>query len=473
MNFSEICTMSATELALMIRNKILTSVEVVEAYLDQIERVNPYINAVVQYNREHALQLAQKADEDLENGVIRGELHGVPVTIKDAIDTKDYITTYGVESRSAYMPKVDATVVARLRDAGAIILGKTNLPELCMTFESNNNIFGRTNNPYDLTKTPGGSSGGEAAIIAAGGSPLGIGSDASGSIRLPSHYCGIAGLKPTRGRVPETGHIPPGLGFSNEVGPLARYVKDLRTSLAIIEGTDSKDPTCTFIPSSVGQKTMESMKIAIYTNNQLYPPTPETVGVIEKAVNLLEEEGIDVEEYFPEMLNEFYSLNSVIKDHFNDTIPVMQEIYSNKDLSFDDVNLIDTWLDRLDIDKSNKYMSASELFLLNTKVDVLRSKLIQDLSQYDVIICPVCAGPAIPHGSSLDPTTEHSFNYTRPYNWLGFPSVVFRGGQSDDGLPIGVQVVAKHWREDIALLVAEFLEERMEGWQAPELFFQS
>ena len=248
----ELIYTSATSLAQAIREKQISSQEVVEAYIQRIEAVNPQLNAVVQLTADSALTQAKQADGALAHGEITGPLHGVPITVKDSFDTKGIISTAGTKGRASYIPQQDATAVARMRAAGAIVLGKTNLPELSLAYESNNLIYGRTNNPYDLSRTPGGSSGGEAAIIAAGGSPLGLGTDAGGSIRVPAHFCGIAGLKPTSGRIPFTGLLPPALGASarlRHVGPMARYVEDLALTLPILAGVDWRDPATVPMPA--------------------------------------------------------------------------------------------------------------------------------------------------------------------------------------------------------------------------------
>ena len=192
--------------------------------------MNSLLNAVVQLNAEPALTQARQADLALARGEIIGPLHGVPITVKDSFDTEGIVSTAGTKGRTSYIPQQDATSVARMRSAGAILLGKTNLPELSLAYRIQQPLYGRTNNPYDLSRTPGGSSGGESAIIAAGGSPLGLGTDGLRSIRLPAHFCGIAGLKPTSGRIPFTGLLPHGFGASaklRHVGPMARYVEDL------------------------------------------------------------------------------------------------------------------------------------------------------------------------------------------------------------------------------------------------------
>ena len=204
----ELIFASATEQAKAIREKQISSEELVRACIKRIEEVNPKLNAVVQLPAETALEQAREADKALAKGEIRGPLHGVPFTLKDAIETEGVICTGGTLGRASYVPKEDATVVKRLRAAGGVLLGKTNCPEFGWAWESDNLIYGRTNNPYDLSLSPGGSSGGESAIIAAGGSPLGLGSDAGGSVRFPAHCTGITAIKPTSGRVPRTGHFP-------------------------------------------------------------------------------------------------------------------------------------------------------------------------------------------------------------------------------------------------------------------------
>jgi amidase len=226
----ELIDASVVWLANAIRTKQISSEEVVQAFLHRIDQVNPRINAIVQLSGEAALADARAADKELHAKHWRGPLHGVPFTVKDSFETAGVISTAGLKGRATFVPDKDATAVARLRAAGAILLGKTNTPELTLAFETNNLVYGRTNNPYNLERTSGGSSGGAAAILAASGSPFDLGTDTGGSIRLPSHYCAITGLKPTQGRVPRTGHIISFDGphqYLTHVGPMARYVEDL------------------------------------------------------------------------------------------------------------------------------------------------------------------------------------------------------------------------------------------------------
>jgi len=240
----DITTKSASELAGAIRSKKLSSKAIVEAHLEQIAKVNPKLNAIVQLTADSARKEADEADAALARGEIKGSLHGVPITIKDTLETTGVICTGGTKGRANFVPKADATAVARLRAAGGIILGKTNVPELAGAIETDNLVYGRTNNPYDLARTPGGSSGGEAAIVAACGSPLGLGTDAGGSIRIPAHFCGLAAIKPTSGRVPRTGQFPMPMGARNAVfhiSLIARKVEDLALALPIIAGPDFRD----------------------------------------------------------------------------------------------------------------------------------------------------------------------------------------------------------------------------------------
>jgi amidase len=243
---SEIIYSSAAQLAAGIRSKKLSSLEVVEAHLQRIEEVNPAINAVVYSLADSARKQAREADAALARGEVKGPLHGVPFTIKDAWETAGVPSTGGTLGRKDYRPEIDATIVARLKAAGGIPIGMTNLPEFSMAFESDNLVHGRTNNPYDLSRTPGGSGGGGSAIIAAGGSPLEPGADMGGSIRLPSHFAGIAGIKPTIGLVPRTGYFPAAAGIAGmfaTAGPMARYVEDLTYTLPIFVGPDGIDPS--------------------------------------------------------------------------------------------------------------------------------------------------------------------------------------------------------------------------------------
>src|SRR4051794_2138268 len=300
---NELVFRSASALARAIRTRDVSSVEVVEAHLRRIEAVNPALNAVVHLDRDGALAAARTADAELTRGGTIGPLHGVPVTVKDNLDVAGLPCTGGTLGRAGTMATEDATIVARLRSAGAIVLGKTNLPEMALAFVTDNLVYGRTNNPYDPTRTPGGSSGGEAAIIAAGGSPLGVGNDMAGSIRLPAHFCGIAGLKPTTGRVPLTGFFVPVAGLLKpfwQHGPMARRIEDLALGLAIMAGPDGHDPSMAPVPLGESAAVdLRTLRVAIHADNGIASPTPETAEAVRRAATALRGAGATVEEDRP------------------------------------------------------------------------------------------------------------------------------------------------------------------------------
>ena len=280
-----------TKIAAAIQSREVKSAEVVRGFLDRIEQVNPALNAVVHLDAEHALAHAEKADKALEAGNLMGPLHGVPMTIKDSLDTADMVSTWGTEGRREFRPGRDATCVSRLRHAGAVLLGKTNTPEFTLWFQTDNNVYGRTNNPWDVGRTPGGSSGGAAAILAAGASTFDIGTDTGGSIRLPSHFSGICGIKPTTGRVPCTGNALPSTGLIaplSQPGPMARHVEDLVTILRLIKGPDLKDPHAVdaawYEPADTDVSTL---RIGYHLDNGIRTPAPEIQAAVQKVADLL------------------------------------------------------------------------------------------------------------------------------------------------------------------------------------------
>lgn len=457
---------SATALARAIRAKEISSKEVVDAYLQRIEDVNPKLNAVVQLTADAARAQAREADAALARGKIKGPLHGVPITIKDNIETSGVICTGGTKGRASFVPKQDATVVERMRAAGAIILGKTNMPELGLVFETDNLVYGRTNNPYDLSRTPGGSSGGEAAIIAAGGSPLGLGNDMGGSIRLPAHFCGIAGIKPTTGRVPRTGHFPWPTGWLDmlwQPGPMARFVEDLILALPIIAGVDWRDPTVSPMPLGDPKKVnLKSLRVAFHTDNGILSPTPEIAEVVKKTAKALSDVGMAVEEDRPKGIEKSYDIFfGLLGADGGAGVQTLLRMVGTTEMH--------PWLQGLLGVCHDLVMTTAEFGGLMLEWATFQSAMLSFMEKYDVIVCPVCAYPALPHGATLDLDKVPAFSYTMTYNLTGWPSVVVRGGTSPEGLPIGVQVVARPWREDVALAVAQRIETVLGGWQRPPL----
>lgn len=297
---------TAGELARMIRSREASSSEVLEGHLRQIREHNPALNAIATLDEGTARERAKEADSALAHGEIWGPLHGVPVTIKDSFETAGLKTTSSYKPLAGYRPQQDASVVARLRAAGAIVLAKTNMPELALDIQSASPVFGRANNPWDPERTPGGSTGGGAAAVAAGLSPLEIGSDLGGSIRIPAHFCGIFGFKPTEHRVPESGHIPGLPGDPKTVrhmavfGPLARSVEDLTLCLSLIAGPDGRDWEVPPLPlQEVRDRPLEEASFAWTDDFGGVPVTADTRSALEKVAQTLSDQGCRVERLNP------------------------------------------------------------------------------------------------------------------------------------------------------------------------------
>ncbi|MCY3543116.1 MAG: amidase [Chloroflexi bacterium] len=463
----EIIYTSAKSMARAIREKEISAVELVEAHLARIDAVNPVLNAVVQIAADRALAEAADADAALARGESKGALHGVPFTLKDSIDTEDIVTTGGTLGRKDFVPEADATVAARLRAAGGILLGKTNTPEITYAGETDNLIYGRTNNPFDLDRTTGGSSGGAGAIVAAGGAAFDIGSDTGGSIRGPAHHCGIAGIKPNSGRVPRTGHIVPhSFGAADSLtqnGPMARYVEDLALILPIISGPDWSDPH--IVPMPLGNPAdvdLSRLRVAFYDYNGVNMPTAEIQAAVRTAASALGDVCASVEEDLPRAIPDNPEINNWLSQG-DGQAPARRllERYGTTETH--------EWMTRLLERASENIVSVQEYTAVLESVDAYRSEMLGFLQNYDVIVCPASTYAALPHGESMFNEKYKGIGYTATYNITGWPSTVVRGGTSPDGLPIGVQVVARPWREDVSLAVAQYLEGALGGWQKPPI----
>ena len=460
---TDIFTLSAKGMADAIRTKELSATELVEAHLDRIAAVNPKLNAVVNLCAARARREAGLADEALAKGSKTGPLHGVPITIKDCFDTAGVVTTGGTLGHMERVPESDATAVARLKAAGAIILGKTNVPEFCLAFETDNLVYGRTNNPYDLERVPGGSSGGEGAIIAAGGSPMGLASDGGGSIRVPAHWNGIAGIKPTNGRVPATGywpHMPHVLAPTNSIGLLARHVEDLIYTLPVIAGIDEHDiqarPVALRNPADVEIK---GLRIAVHCDNGLMPADATTTDVVMTTAALLQQSGCALEEVMPpgleETLDLFIALYSIDSGKiFKDTLAQAGTEQPHP--------MLTGFLETL----SAHSMTGVEVAALMERWYIYQRRLLGFMQRYDAILCPVHANPALPHGETFN---HMSGFYTYMCNLTGWPATVVRGGTAPDGLPIGIQLISRAWREDIALALAQHIEQALDSWEIPNV----
>jgi amidase len=426
---------SARRLAGLLRAREVSAAEVMAAHLARLGEVNPSLNAVVQLAAD-AEERAREADAALATGAVVGPLHGVPFTAKDNLASRGVVTAIGVVERAGVVPAGDATVVARLRTAGGILLGKTNCPPWGAGVETVNPLYGRTSNPYDLARTPGGSSGGEAAIIAAGGSPCGVGTDSGGSLRLPAHFCGVATLKPTSGLIPVTGVLDDDgqIGALSDprtqVGPVARSVEDLALLLGVLAGPDGHDagvvPVPVGDPASVG---VDRLRVAVHTDLDLAAPTPQTVATVQAAADALAAAGAAVEEARPP----------------GDGHALTVEIWASY----------------------GPGVSSLALYDLLRRWDRYRAGLLGFMAAYDAILCPTYPSPATPHGGTAAPGLEHGAGYTTPWSLAGWPCTVVRCGTAPQGLPIGVQVVARPWQDHVALALAGRLEAVLGGWQPP------
>jgi amidase len=458
-----IITSSASELAAAIRSKKLTSTEIVEAHLNRIAKVNPKLNAVVQLTADSARKEAAEADAAVARGELKGPLHGVPITIKDTLETEGVICTGGTKGRANFVPKADATAVARLRAAGGIILGKTNVPELAGALESDNLIYGRTNNPYDLTRTPGGSSGGEAAIVSACGSPLGLGTDAGGSIRVPAHFCGLAAIKPTSGRVPRTGQFPMPLGARNpvfHVSLIARHVADLALALPLISGPDFRDSTIVGMPLMDHKAVpLSGLKLAFFDDDGAATPTKEISAAVRDSAKAFMDAGVKVEE---KRTPDSEKAGTVYTDMSRGDGGVGTRAFL-KSVGTDEISP----LFEKALTSAPGMANPTEALAAFVRWNLFNNAMLRFMEGYDAVLSPVAPWPALAHGTTFDDANRKGVGYAQMYNLTGWPSVTVRVGTSPEGLPLGVQVAARPWREDVALALAAHLEKTFGGWKMP------
>jgi len=468
---SALNSLSASEMARLIAGGEISPVELVEAHLSRIEALNPSLNAFVAIDREGARAAARRAESALRHGK-RGPLHGVPITIKSSIDVAGLPCETGTRLRAGNVPDLDAPLVARLKDAGAIVLGNTNVPEMLMAYETDNRLYGRTNSPWALERTAGGSSGGEAAAIASGCSAAGIGSDGGGSIRVPAHFTGICGLKPTPGRIPGTGHFPACVGpFAalGVVGPMARTAADLRLILGVVAGPDNGDPLSVPVPlGRFGEDAVRRMRVGYFEDDGRTPVTPETRAAVRRAAKALETDGFEVVPFLPKDLDRAQILwwrvfglmsgivlNPMFADRMADAHPILQEFLSwvNADSPLSPELLLETLFER----------------------DQLRGSFLKQMESFPLILSPVCAVPAFRHGERVwmvDGKEVHyleAMHYTQWFNLIGNPAAVVPAGQSPEGLPIGVQIIGRPFEEEAVLAAAEVLDRSIGGWREPPL----
>jgi amidase len=458
----EVLALSGVRQAGLIRRGEISAAELVRAHLERIAEVNPRINAGIEILGVRALAEAAEVDRRRAGGELSGHLAGVPFSIKDSIEVNGTVCSAGTLGFRGNAPSAeDATLVARLRAAGAIPLARTNLPDLLFAFESDNLIFGRSNNPYALERTPGGSSGGEAALIAACGSPFGLGSDAAGSVRLPAHFSGITAIKPTSGRLPRTGHVPPAGGWIEaiwQIGPMARRVEDLCVLMPLLVGPDGWDRTVAPAPFEDPRRLdVDKLRIAFFTDNGVMAPDAATAAVVRRAAA-----EVGARECRPPLVEHSYDLEMRFLgpdggDGLRD--------YAKAIGSFETHPLLEGWLRKLERCRT----TVAGFAQLWAELDEFRNAMFGFLRDYDAVLSPVAAFPALEHGRSTEDAVFPGFSYTMTHNLTGWPAAVVRCGATAGGLPIGVQIAAPPWREDIALAVALRLEEALGGWSEPPI----
>lgn len=458
---TELFRATTQQLAQLIRQKQASSLEVVNACLARIAVVNPQLNAVVALVADDARANAKAADQKLARGDVIGPLHGVPMTIKDSFDTAGVVSAAGTRGRKNYIPKNDATVVARLKAAGAILLGKTNTPELTWAFETSNPVYGVTNNPWNSKLSPGGSSGGAAAIVAAEGVPFDIGSDTGGSIRVPSHFCGVTGIKPTSGRVPRTGHIISAEGHMQsftQLGPIARSVDDLSFLLPLLCGPDGRDASIVPMPLNDPKGVaIKGLRIAVHTDNGARAPHAEVARVTTAAAKMLEAAGAHVESRRPAALDDVLTMDDDL--YRADGAAALRRLLAFCGTTEPGPDVIAA-LDR-------KPMTSAEMSAAIERWDAWRGRMLEFLQDVDAIVCPPCALVELPHGASAPAEANGNFSYTFAFNMTGWPAAVVRAGTSSNGLPIGVQIVGRPWREDVVLALARQIELSGGGFRRP------
>ncbi|MEL7355963.1 MAG: amidase [Cyanobacteria bacterium J06560_6] len=491
---SELTCLTASQLAQMIRDRAVSSQEVVEAYLAQIAKHNDTLNAICTLNTEQALAKAKEADAATASGESWGVLHGVPITIKDIFETADLRTTAGYVPLKDYVPQQDATAVARLREAGAVVLGKTNVAELGGDYQSVNPIFPRVNNPWNVRYTPGGSSGGSAAAIAAGLSPLDIGNDIAGSVRQPAHFCGIYGLKPTDRRISTAGMIPevPGMPVCLRqmivVGCFARSLEDIGLCFSLLAGADSRQPDVPPVPiDQPVNKPLKALKIAWSDRWPEVPVAADIQAVMNKAAGQLTDAGGQVEPWLPKD----FDLGEIVDLYFQ------LAVYINRYAIPADRHNLKKSIPQIfrgategskqlrqfgDFSRALPQMLNPTLkgyFEALTARDKFTAQIDRAIAPWDVWITPVAATAAFTHcpsWSAVDvdgtayPHCVANGAYAIPFNLSGHPAVVIPIGQTAEGLPIGLQIVGKRWKEIELIAIAQQIDSIAGTFHMPSEF---
>lgn len=447
--------LSACEILERIQTKKATVVDVVTSFIDRIKEVNPALNAIHQFEPKRILAEAEKKDQEIASGKKLGRLHGLPITLKDAFYAPGFRGAKGNVHFFAQSPTdKSAVAVQRLIKEGVIILGISNAPEFCAAFETDNSLHGKTNNPYDLARTPGGSSGGEAAIIASGGSCVGLGSDAGGSIRVPAHYSGISGLKPTKGLVPTTGNVPNDSGGLHTqlltFGPLSRHAEDLELILSVIAGPDDGDPFSVPVAlSSSKEVEVAKLKAVYFLDNGAIKPDIDTLEVLTNALKKLKPLLASLEEIKPpEILKETYQLVWDTCFLGGNEGKVLSTLF-NKTGQHEFSSLYQRHLQNV---KKSSFDNA-ELHNRIAKMHEYKQVMLKLMKDVDILLLPVAATPARLHKTTHDHLDDYTYAMT--FNLTGWPAATINCGFSAEGLPIGIQIAAKPWQDHIVLAFAK------------------
>jgi fatty acid amide hydrolase len=500
---------SAASLAGMISRRETSSAAAVEAHIERIERVNPDLNAVIWKRYTEAREEARLADEAVERGDSLGPLHGVPITIKEAFALSGSPATYGLQSRSTILAVEDDIYVSRLRSAGAIILGKTNVSQLLLYIESDNPVYGRTSNPWNQDRTPGGSSGGQAAIIAAGGTPLGLASDIGGSIRVPATFCGLVGMKPTAGRIPDPTDFGVSLGqraIVSQAGVLARTVTDVELGTLILSGGNHPDALTSRPLGDATSVDVSKLRVAYYTEDGTLEVAPAVQRAVTEAAGVLAGRGAQVVLWHPPVVPEaadlFFGILSadgadgarkVLAG--NKVDPRLAQLVRLAGLPRPVLGALQAPLRLLGQRNAAAllhnfgYRDTFHYWQLLEAQDAYQRRFAKALDTdeggpFDLIVCPACALPAFPHGSSKDLAVAGG--YAILYNVLGYPAGVVpvtrvrpdeesrrkrsRDGmeraarvaeQGSAGLPVGVQIVARPWCEHVAFAAMRAIQDSL------------
>jgi len=456
---SDFTSQGASQLARLVHNGEALPTEIVEAHLTRIEAVNPNLNAITDLQADRAREAAVRADAAVREGRPLGRLHGVPITIKSSIAVKDFRLECGSKTRQGEVAEQNATLVAKLKSEGAIVLGTTNVPEFLTAYETDNHLYGRTNSPINPDYTPGGSSGGESAAIASGCSAAGFGSDGGGSVRVPAHFCGLYGLKPTPGVISRVGHWPPCAGPTTTlglVGPMTKTAEDLQLLLEITAGLDLGDQSSA--PVSVhppDELELRQTKIGWFDQAWATPATPETRQAVRTAAQALAERGFKVEQIDLKGLEQAPSTWWLMFGVCLRTLIISStpEGYQLHPLSCEAMATAE--------EESNT--SYQDLLWAWVTQDQLRLKLLEQMQDYPILLCPVAATPAFRHGQrewKIDGQTvtyPNTFAYSQVFNLMGNPAATAPVSLSAEGLPIGIQIVGRHYEDAKVVAMAKQL----------------